>query len=58
MKTYRGVDGLIALEAAILAKAMVCLAESDAGNAPGHQAGIDGAQASKETVGPWLGGLG
>jgi len=58
MKTYRGVDGLIALEVGILAETVMSLAEGDAGNAPGDQAEIDGLEAAEEGAVPRLGVLG
>lgn len=56
--TNRGVDGLPALHAAILADAVMRLAKGDAGQAPCHQAGVDGVEAAKEGRAPGLGALG
>lgn len=59
--TYGGVDGLISLEATILTKTVVGLAEGHAGNATCNSAEADRAEAAKEAVLPRLrrlGGLG
>jgi len=57
-KTYRGVDGLEALEVGVLAQPVVGAAEDDAGKAPAKKAGVDGREAAKERVEPRLRALG
>lgn len=57
-RTYRGVDGLEALEVGVLAQAVVGAAKDDARQAPAQQAGVDGREAAKERVEPRLGALG
>jgi hypothetical protein len=56
--TYRGVDGLIAIEVTVLAETVMGLAKGDTGNTAGDQAGVDGGEAAKEGVVPGLGRLG
>lgn len=56
--TYRSVDRLIALEVGVLAETVVRLTEGDAGQAPAHQALVDGVEAAEQVRVPRTRGLG
>lgn len=52
VKTYRGVDGLIALHVAILVNSVVNLAECDTGDTASDEAKVNGVEAVEEVRGP------